>query len=1129
MTDLSAEFQALAQYKPKHKVRFVTAASLFDGHDAAINIMRRILQGMGAEVIHLGHNRSVDEVVTAALQEDVQGIAISSYQGGHVEYFKYMVDLLRQRGGAHIQVFGGGGGVIVPEEISELQAYGVTRIYSPQDGQRMGLQGMIGEMIMRCDQDLCGYAPATVDAITGHTESSWRALAQLITALETPTPAIDGLRAQLKTQAAGMKVPVIGITGTGGAGKSSLTDELIRRLRLDQNDALRIAVISIDPSRRKSGGALLGDRIRMNAISPWSHSNKLGSDTDFPKENSGSDPNLSDRTLKTKQPQQRVFMRSLATREFGSEISAALPDVIAAAKCAGFDLVVVETSGIGQGDAAIVPHVEVPLYVMTPEFGAASQLEKIDMLDFAEFVAINKFDRKGSADALRDVSKQVQRNREAWTTPTEKMPVFGTMAAHFNDDGVTALYQAMKPRLQELGLALSESRLPVVNVRHSSHQTPIVPSSRSRYLAEISDTVRGYKHRARAQAQLAREVQQLKAASAMLAEGKPNKPRASEASLGLALEREERLDADARALLKDWPTLKADYSGDELVVKVRDKEIRSSLVTHSLSGTPVRKVSLPTFHDHGDILQWLMLDNVPGRYPYTAGTFAFKRDNEDPTRMFAGEGDAFRTNRRFKLLSEGMPAKRLSTAFDSVTLYGNDPDLRPDIYGKVGNSGVSIATLDDMKVLYDGFDLCSPATSVSMTINGPAPSILAMFMNTAIDQNLEKFRANKGREPTAAEAADIRTWVLQNVRGTVQADILKEDQGQNTCLFSTEFSLKVMGDIAQYFVEHQVRNFYSVSISGYHIAEAGANPISQLAFTLSNGFTFVEAYLARGMHIDDFAPNLSFFFSNGMDPEYTVMGRVARRIWAVTMKEKYGANERSQKLKYHIQTSGRSLHAQEIQFNDTRTTLQALIAIYDNCNSLHTNAFDEAITTPTEESVRRAMAIQLIINREWGLAKNENPSQGAFIIEELTELVEEAVLSEFVAIAERGGVLGAMETGYQRGKIQDESMHYEMLKHTGELPIIGVNTFKSPQANEVPQKIELARSTDDEKQSQLQRLNDFHARHADASSVMLKQLQQAVIANENVFAVLMDAVRVCSLGQITNALFEVGGQYRRNM
>ena len=1098
MTDLSAEFKALAEYKPTHKVRFVTAASLFDGHDAAINIMRRILQGMGAEVIHLGHNRSVDEVVTAALQEDVQGIAISSYQGGHVEYFKYMVDLLRQRGGAHIQVFGGGGGVIVPEEIHELQAYGVTRIYSPQDGQRMGLQGMIGEMIMRCDKDLRSHAPTSLDAIQGHTENSWRALAQLITALESPTPALATLREQMKKQAATLKVPVVGITGTGGAGKSSLTDELIRRLRLDQNDATRIAVISIDPSRRKSGGALLGDRIRMNAISPW-------------------------------QQGPRVFMRSLATREFGSEISAALPDVIAAAKCAGFDLVVVETSGIGQGDAAIVPHVDVPLYVMTPEFGAASQLEKIDMLDFAEFVAINKFDRKGAADALRDVAKQVQRNREAWTTPPENMPVFGTMAAHFNDDGVTALYQAIKPRLQQLGLPLTQAHLPLVQVRHSSHQTPIVPSSRSRYLAEISETVRSYKQRARAQAQLAREVQQLKAASAMLAQGKPNKPRAAEASMGLATEREERMDPQARALLKDWPTLKADYAGDELVVKVRDKEIRSSLITRSLSGTPVRKVSLPTFHDHGDILQWLMLDNVPGRYPYTAGTFAFKRDNEDPTRMFAGEGDAFRTNRRFKLLSEGMPAKRLSTAFDSVTLYGNDPDLRPDIYGKVGNSGVSIATLDDMKVLYDGFDLCSPATSVSMTINGPAPSILAMFMNTAIDQNMDKFRADKGREPTPEEAAQIRAWVLQNVRGTVQADILKEDQGQNTCLFSTEFSLKVMGDIAQYFVEHQVRNFYSVSISGYHIAEAGANPISQLAFTLSNGFTFVEAYLARGMHIDDFAPNLSFFFSNGMDPEYTVMGRVARRIWAVAMKEKYGANERSQKLKYHIQTSGRSLHAQEIQFNDIRTTLQALIAIYDNCNSLHTNAFDEAITTPTEESVRRAMAIQLIINREWGLAKNENPSQGAFIIEELTELVEEAVLSEFVAIAERGGVLGAMETGYQRGKIQDESMHYEMLKHTGELPIIGVNTFKPPHSQELPQKIELARSTEEEKQSQLKRLNDFHARHANHSADMLKRLQQAVIANENVFAVLMDAVRVCSLGQITNALFEVGGQYRRNM
>lgn len=1097
MTDLSADYKALANYRPTHKVRFVTAASLFDGHDAAINIMRRILQGMGAEVIHLGHNRSVDEVVTTALQEDAQGIAISSYQGGHVEYFKYMVDLLKQRGGSHIQVFGGGGGVIVPPEIRELHDYGVARIFSPEDGQRMGLAGMIGEMVMRCDKDLTGYAPKALEAIQGHGEMNWRALAQLITALENEK-ADAKLTAAIRKAAAGTKVPVLGITGTGGAGKSSLTDELIRRFRLDQNDSLRVAVISIDPSRRKSGGALLGDRIRMNAINPW-------------------------------QQGQRVFMRSLATRDFGSEISAALPDVIAACKVAGFDLIVVETSGIGQGDAAIVPHVDVPMYVMTPEFGAASQLEKIDMLDFAEFIAINKFDRKGSLDALRDVSKQVQRNKEAWTTPADKMPVFGTMAARFNDDGVTALYQGLKVRLAALGLPLGEGRLPLVSVRHSTNQTPVVPAARTRYLAEISDTVRGYKKRALAQARLAREIQQLNAASAMLAEGKPGKPRASEAARDLALQRAELQDKAAAKLLAQWPDMQKAYAGDEYVVKIRDKEIRTSITTKSLSGTTIRKVSLPTYEDHGEILKWLMLDNVPGSYPYTAGTFAFKREGEDPTRMFAGEGDAFRTNRRFKLVSEGMPAHRLSTAFDSVTLYGNDPDPRPDIYGKVGNSGVSIATLDDMKVLYGGFDLCNPTTSVSMTINGPAPSILAMFMNTAIDQQMEKFRADNGREPTDTEAAKIREWAKANVRGTVQADILKEDQGQNTCIFSTEFSLKVMGDIAQYFVHHNVRNFYSVSISGYHIAEAGANPISQLAFTLSNGFTFVEAYLARGMHIDDFAPNLSFFFSNGMDPEYTVMGRVARRIWAVAMKEKYGANERSQKLKYHIQTSGRSLHAQEIQFNDIRTTLQALIAIYDNCNSLHTNAFDEAITTPTEDSVRRAMAIQLIINREWGLAKNENPSQGAFIIEELTQLVEEAVLTEFERIAERGGVLGAMETGYQRGRIQDESMHYEMLKHTGELPIIGVNTFRNPHGDQVQDKLELARSTDDEKQSQLKRLHEFHALHADKAPAMLQRLQQAVIDNGNVFEVLMDAVRVCSLGQITNALFEVGGQYRRNM
>ena len=1097
MTDLSAEYKALANYRPTHKVRFVTAASLFDGHDAAINIMRRILQGMGAEVIHLGHNRSVDEVVTAALQEDVQGIAISSYQGGHVEYFKYMVDLLKARGGEHIQVFGGGGGVIVPSEIRELQAYGVARIYSPEDGQRMGLAGMIGEMVMRCDKALSQHAPKGVDAIQGHGEMNWRALAQLITALENDQ-ANPALIETLRQQAAKKHIPVLGITGTGGAGKSSLTDELIRRLRLDQDDSLRVALISIDPSRRKSGGALLGDRIRMNAINPWAKG-------------------------------QRVFMRSLATRDFGSEISAALPDVLAACKCAGFDLIIVETSGIGQGDAAIVPHVDVPMYVMTPEFGAASQLEKIDMLDFAEFVAINKFDRKGASDALRDVAKQVQRNREAWSAAPETMPVFGTMAARFNDDGVTALYQALRPRLAELGLKLGTSHLPAVNVRHSSNQTQVVPGARVRYLAEISDTVRGYKRRAQEQARLAREIQQLRESGRMLHEAIPHKQKAVLAVTDLAQQREAQMGAAERKLLAQWPEMQKAYAGDEYVVKIRDKEIRTALTTKSLSGTTIRKVALPQYEDQGEILKWLLLDNVPGSYPYTAGTFAFKRENEDPTRMFAGEGDPFRTNRRFKLLSEGTPAKRLSTAFDSVTLYGNDPDPRPDIYGKVGNSGVSIATLDDMKVLYSGFDLCNPNTSVSMTINGPAPTILAMFMNTAIDQNIEKFTADNGREPTDTEIEKIREWVLENVRGTVQADILKEDQGQNTCIFSTEFSLKVMGDIAEYFVHNRVRNFYSVSISGYHIAEAGANHISQLAFTLSNGFTLVEAYLARGMHIDDFAPNLSFFFSNGMDPEYTVMGRVARRIWAVAMKEKYGANERSQKLKYHIQTSGRSLHAQEIQFNDIRTTLQALIAIYDNCNSLHTNAFDEAITTPTEDSVRRAMAIQLIINREWGLAKNENPSQGAFIIEELTELLEEAVLAEFERISERGGVLGAMETGYQRGKIQDESMHYEMLKHTGELPIIGVNTFRNPHGDAVMDKLELARSTEEEKQSQLQRLADFHAKHAAEAPAQLKRLQQAVIENKNVFAVLMDAVRVCSLGQITTALFEVGGQYRRNM
>ncbi|GGC97359.1 fused isobutyryl-CoA mutase/GTPase IcmF [Undibacterium terreum] len=1092
MTDLSIA-QKLTEYKPANKVRFVTAASLFDGHDASINIMRRILMANGAEVIHLGHNRSVEEIVTAALQEDAQGIAISSYQGGHVEYFKYMIDLLKQRGGEHIKVFGGGGGVIVPDEIADLHAYGVSRIFSPEDGQRLGLVGMILAMIQACDVDLSSYAPTSLSRLQdGDILAKHRPLAQLITALENDKVSAE-MRQQLHQKADTINIPTFGITGTGGAGKSSLTDELIRRIRLDQDDQLNIALISIDPSRRKSGGALLGDRIRMNAINPW-------------------------------KGQVKVFMRSLATREAGSEISQALPDVIAACKVAGFDLVIVETSGIGQGDAAIVPHVDVSMYVMTPEFGAASQLEKIDMLDFADFVAINKFDRKGAQDALRDVAKQYQRNRELWSKKPDEMPVYGTQASRFNDDGVTALYQGILPALAKHGLLAKPGKLPVVDVKFSSGKNVIVPPARSRYLAEIADTVRHYHKFTGKQVVLARERQQLQESKRML-----SKAGKSADFDELIAERDSHMDAGSKKLLTMWPDMQAAYSGDEYVVKIRDKEIRTRLTQQSLSGTTIRKVALPRFVDHGEILRWLMLENVPGSFPFTAGVFAFKREGEDPTRMFAGEGDPFRTNKRFKLVSQGMPAKRLSTAFDSVTLYGADPDLRPDIYGKVGNSGVSVATLDDMKVLYDGFDLCDPATSVSMTINGPAPTILAFFMNTAIDQQMDKFRADNKREPTADEAAKIRAWVLQNVRGTVQADILKEDQGQNTCIFSTEFSLKVMGDIQEYFVHHQVRNFYSVSISGYHIAEAGANPISQLAFTLSNGFTFVEAYLARGMHIDDFAANLSFFFSNGMDPEYTVLGRVARRIWAVAMRDKYAANDRSQKLKYHIQTSGRSLHAQEIDFNDIRTTLQALIAIYDNCNSLHTNAYDEAITTPTDESVRRALAIQLIINREWGLAKNENPIQGSFIIEELTDLVEEAVMQEFERIAERGGVLGAMETGYQRGKIQEESMHYEHLKHDGTLPIIGVNTFRNPKAGETPQKIELARSTDDEKQSQLTRLADFHARHADVAPQALAALQQAAINDENVFAKLMDAARVCSLGQITTALFEVGGQYRRNM
>ncbi|MBV1904568.1 MAG: cobalamin-dependent protein [Pseudomonadales bacterium] len=1066
-------------------VRFVTAASLFDGHDAAINIMRRILQSLGVEVIHLGHNRSVLEIVNAAIQEDVQGIAISSYQGGHMEFFKYMLDMLNERGAGHIQIFGGGGGVIIPSEISELETYGVRRIYSPEDGQKMGLKGMIEDMVSHCRFDPAKINP--VDRIAGKADN-WSSLSRRITAIENGGFTDDD-RSGLKKMLATVErtVPVLGITGTGGAGKSSLTDELVRRFRLDYDDTLKIGIVAIDPTRRKTGGALLGDRIRMNAI-----------DSD------------------------NIFMRSIATRSTLTEVPEHLSDVIGAMRLSGVDLVIVETPGIGQGDAGIVPFVDCSLYVMTPDFGAASQLEKIDMLDFADLVAINKFERNGGPDALRDVAKQIQRNQEAFDVGVEEMPVYGTVASHFNDDGVTALYQGLKTRLCELGLAQAEGRLPVVSGKFSTGESVIVPASRARYLADIADDVRGYHRRVRAQMKLAREIQQLEATKEMLG---------NNGNLDLDVligERENQVDAAARKLVADWPDTQARYASDEFVATVGGREVRTPLTHTSLSGTLLRKVSLPKYQDHGDLLKWLMLENLPGNFPFTAGVFPFKREGEDPTRMFAGEGDAFRTNTRFKKLSEHAVAKRLSTAFDSVTLYGTDPDERPDIYGKVGNSGVSIASLDDLKVLYEGFDLCDPATSVSMTINGPAPTLLAQFLNVAIDQQADQFRVEHSREPNEEEFAELKCYALENVRGTVQADILKEDQGQNTCIFSTEFSLKVMGDIQAYFVENKVRNFYSVSISGYHIAEAGANPISQLAFTLANGFTYVETYLARGMHVDDFAANLSFFFSIGMDPEYTVLGRVARRIWAVAMRDRYGANERGQKLKYHVQTSGRSLHAQEMSFNDIRTTLQALIGIYDNCNSLHTNAYDEAVTTPTEESVRRAVAIQLIINREWGLAKNENPNQGAFVLEELTDLVEEAVLVEFERIADRGGVLGAMETGYQRGKIQDESMFYEHKKHDGSLPIVGVNMFEGIEPDG-EQEIELARSTEDEKLSQIKRLRDFKSRHKENSAEALDRLKQAAINYENVFAELVNAVRYCTLGEITEALFEVGGKYRRNM
>jgi methylmalonyl-CoA mutase len=1118
-------------YQPVHKIRFVTAASLFDGHDASINIMRRILQATGCEVIHLGHNRAVQDIVATAIQEDAQGIAVSSYQGGHVEFFKYMVDLLREQGAGHIQVFGGGGGVIVPEEIRELEAHGVARIYSPEDGRTMGLQGMINDIVGRCDYD-------------PRTKAAAMPLARRITEIE--------LGEAGSAQAPARKVPVLGLTGTGGAGKSSLTDELLRRFLVDFPDK-RVAVLSVDPTKRKTGGALLGDRIRMNAL----YHPELG---------------------------RRAFMRSLATRTAAHRAtSESLKAAIAAAQGEGFDLVVVETAGIGQSDSEIVDLVDLSVYVMTPEFGAQSQLEKIDMLDFADLVVINKADKRGAEDALRDVRKQVQRARKAFAQAPEDMPVFATCASQFNDPATNWLYVNL---VKALAAKTGMDWTPKLEAEPSEpKRAAIIPSDRTRYLAEIADNVQGYKAWARRQAESAEIAYALWTSLKTLGDKVPPQGAfydqthltegADPAILVLRQRYQEHLGElhhEARKQIAEWPEVKRGYEVPENVYVVRGKEIRTANYTQSLSGTAVPKVSLPQGTSWGDLLRWQLLENVPGRFPFTAGVFEYKRVGEDPTRMFAGEGTPERTNKRFHYVSKGQPASRLSTAFDSVTLYGEDPHVRPDIYGKIGNSGVSICTVDDAKKLYSGFDLLAPSTSVSMTINGPAPTMLAFFLNAAIDQRAEKWLLEQGQleaaqakvkakfaalgQPlptyagglpegntglglallgaTADEVlpadvyAKLKAEALASVRGTVQADILKEDQAQNTCIFSAEFSLKVMGDIQQAFIDRKVRNFYSVSISGYHIAEAGANPITQLAFTLANGFTYVEYYLSRGMHIDEFAPNLSFFFSNGVDPEYSVIGRVARRIWAVAMQEKYGANDRSQKLKYHIQTSGRSLHAQEIDFNDIRTTLQALYAIYDNCNSLHTNAYDEAITTPTEESVRRAIAIQLIINRELGLAKNENPLQGAFVIEQLTELVEEAVLLEFRRLTDRGGVLGAMETMYQRGKIQEESMHYEHLKHDGRLPIIGVNTFLNPNPAELGAP-ELIRSTEAEKQQQIDNLAAFHARNAAKAPAALAKLKDVARSGGNLFEELLEAVKVCSLGQISAALYEVGGQYRRNM
>lgn len=1110
-------------YTPKQTVRIVTAGSLFDGHDVAINIMRRILQQSGAEIIHLGHNRSASEIVETAIQEDVQGIAITSYQGGHNEFFKYIYDLLQERGCGHIKIFGGGGGTILPSEIEALQAYGIVRIYSPDDGRSMGLQGMINDVLKQCDFPVGKTLKDELNQIQKHNK---HAIARVISAVENFPDLHQGLLDTLQSQ----DVPVLGITGTGGAGKSSMIDEMVRRFLMDFKDK-HIAIVSVDPSKRKTGGALLGDRIRMNAIN-----------------------------------NDRVYMRSLATRQSNLALSRYVKDTLTVLKSAGFDLIILETSGIGQADTEIVDHSDMTMYIMTPEYGAASQLEKIDMLDFADIIAINKFDKKGAADALRDVRKQYQRNHQLFDQPTDTMPVFGTIASQFNDPGTNTLYKRLIQLLNDKTGSHFTSTLTLP--LGEAEKVYIIPPNRVRYLSEISENNRNYDKSVLKQAALATKAYLLNGTKEIL----------SDQNVRLSVEQElsrvwEDLNGENKRMLDQWDIKKKNYESDYFVYKVRDKDIKVVPYTTSLSGTRIPKISLPGYKDWGDILKWNLQENVPGEFPYTAGVFPFKRQGEDPTRMFAGEGGPERTNKRFHYVSLGMPAKRLSTAFDSVTLYGEDPDYRPDIYGKIGNSGVSICCLDDAKILYSGFDLCDPATSVSMTINGPASAMCAFFMNAAIDQQCEKYIKEhnlvhlveqklvekydvkglqrpqyKGDLPegnnglgtlllgvTGDEILNpeiyltLKERALQSVRGTVQADILKEDQAQNTCIYSTEFSLRIMGDVQDYFIRQNVRNFYSVSISGYHIAEAGANPISQLAFTLSNGFTFVEYYLNRGMHIDDFAPNLSFFFSNGVDPEYAVIGRVARRIWAKAMKYKYGANARSQMLKYHIQTSGRSLHAQEIAFNDIRTTLQALYAIYDNCNSLHTNAYDEAITTPTEESVRRAMAIQLIINKELGLAKNENPNQGSFIIEELTDLVEEAVLSEFDRITERGGVLGAMETMYQRSKIQEESLYYESLKHTGEYPIVGVNTFLSNEGSPTIIPEEVIRATEEEKVAQIKTVENLTQSSGDKANAALEVLQKKAISNSNIFEELMETVKVCTLGQITHALFEVGGKYRRNM